>query len=124
MKKIGKIIHLDMKRLGQSVVAVVVIMGLCLVPSLYAWFNILSNWDPYGPASTSNIKVAVANEDDGAELGARVMTLAENYPPDVLNACMTILSTHDTPRALTALMRSWMRPKGRASATITSTASG
>lgn len=52
MKKIGKIIHLDMKRLGQSVVAVVVIMGLCLVPSLYAWFNILSNWDPYGPAST------------------------------------------------------------------------
>ena len=68
MKKIGKIIHLDMKRLGQSVVAVVVIMGLCLVPSLYAWFNILSNWDPYGPASTSNIKVAVANEDDGAEL--------------------------------------------------------
>ena len=31
MKKIGKIIHLDMKRLGQSVVAVVVIMGLCLV---------------------------------------------------------------------------------------------
>ena len=68
MKKIGKIIHLDMKRLGQSVVAVVVIMGLCLVPSLYAWFNILSNWDPYGPASTSNIKVAVANEDDGCEL--------------------------------------------------------
>lgn len=68
MKKIGKIIHLDMKRLGQSVVAVVVIMGLCLVPSLYAWFNILSNWDPYGSASTSNIKVAVANEDDGCEL--------------------------------------------------------
>ena len=34
--------------------AVVVIMGLCLVPSLYAWFNILSNWDPDGPASTSN----------------------------------------------------------------------
>jgi cyclomaltodextrinase len=46
----------------------------------------------------------VRGEDDGAELGARVMTLAENYPPDVLNACMTILSTHDTPRALTALI--------------------
>ena len=77
MKKIGKIIHLDMKRLGQSVVAVVVIMGLCLVPSLYAWFNILSNWDPYGPASTSNIKVAVANEDDGAELLGMTLNIGE-----------------------------------------------
>ena len=77
MKKIGKIIHLDMKRLGQSVVAVVVIMGLCLVPSLYAWFNILSNWDPYGPASTSNIKVAVANEDDGAELLGLTLNIGE-----------------------------------------------
>lgn len=77
MKNIGRIIHLDMKRLGQSVVAVVVIMGLCLVPSLYAWFNILSNWDPYGPASTSNIKVAVANEDDGCELLGLKLNIGE-----------------------------------------------
>lgn len=43
-------------------------------------------------------------EDGGERLGEQIMTLAENYPPDVLNCVMNILSTHDTPRALTALL--------------------
>ena len=38
------------------------------VPGAYAWFNILSNWDPYGPDSTGNIRVAVASQDQGSEL--------------------------------------------------------
>lgn len=46
----------------------------------------------------------VRGEDGGEALGERIMTLAENYPPDVLCAVMNILSTHDTPRALTALI--------------------
>ena len=37
--------------------------GLCIIPSLYAWFNIYSNWDPY--ANTSAVKVAVVSEDAG-----------------------------------------------------------
>ena len=68
IKHIGNIFWADWQRLTASVVAVVVMLGLCLVPCLYAWFNILSNWDPYGPASTGNIKVAVANEDKGCEI--------------------------------------------------------
>ena len=68
MKNIWNIFRADWKRLTASVVAVVVMLGLCLVPCLYAWFNILSNWDPYGTASTSRIKVAVASEDDGCEV--------------------------------------------------------
>ncbi|MEI3090407.1 MAG: glycoside hydrolase family 13 protein [Oscillospiraceae bacterium] len=46
----------------------------------------------------------VRRENDGAEFGQQVMTLAENYPPHVLNACMNLLSTHDTPRAINALL--------------------
>ena len=46
----------------------------------------------------------VRGEDGGEQLGERIMTIAENYPPDVLSAVMNILSTHDTPRALTALV--------------------
>ena len=42
-------------------------------------------------------------KDDGAALGDSIMTLAENYPPDVLNCVMNLLSTHDTPRILTLL---------------------
>ena len=68
MKHIWSIFRADWQRLTASVVAVVVMLGLCLVPCLYAWFNILSNWDPYGPDSTGNIKVAVASQDQGSEL--------------------------------------------------------
>ncbi len=68
MKNIWSIFRSDWKRLTASVVAVVFLLGLCLVPCLYAWFNILSNWDPYGPESTGRIKVAVASEDEGCEL--------------------------------------------------------
>ncbi len=64
-ENIWNIFRADWRRLTASVVAVVVLLGLCLVPCLYAWFNILSNWDPYGVASTSRIKVAVASEDQG-----------------------------------------------------------
>ena len=68
MKNSWNIFRADWRRLTASVVAVVVMLGLCLVPCLYAWFNILSNWDPYGVGSTSRIKVAVASEDEGCEL--------------------------------------------------------
>ena len=46
----------------------------------------------------------VRGEDGGEQFGERIMTIAENYPSDVLSAVMNILSTHDTPRALTALV--------------------
>ena len=68
MRNIWRIFRSDWQRISASVVAVVVVMGLCLIPCLYAWFNIFSNWDPYGPDSTSNIRVAVTSEDEGYEL--------------------------------------------------------
>ena len=43
----------------------IVTIGVCLIPSLYAWFNIAANYDPY--ANTGNIKIAVANADKGTE---------------------------------------------------------
>ena len=46
----------------------------------------------------------VHSEDDGTALGDAIRTLAENYPPDVLQTVMNILSTHDTPRAINAIL--------------------
>lgn len=43
-------------------------------------------------------------EDDGSELADQVMTIAENYPTQVLPCAMNLLSSHDTPRILTALV--------------------
>lgn len=68
MRNIFKIFLSDARRISKNVVAVVVIMGLSIIPSLYAWFNIFSNWDPYGPDSTSNLKIAVVSADKGAEV--------------------------------------------------------
>ena len=42
--------------------------------------------------------------DDGPALKEAVMTIAENYPRQVLLANMNLLGSHDTPRILTALL--------------------
>jgi len=68
MYNIGAVIRSDSKRIGRSVVGFIFIMGLALLPCLYSWFNIISNWDPYGSASTSNIKIAVVTEDVGVNM--------------------------------------------------------
>lgn len=65
MKNIIRIFVSDFKRIKVNVVAVVMVIGLSILPCLYAWFNILSNWSPYGPDATSHIKVAVASDDKG-----------------------------------------------------------
>ena len=66
MKNILAIIRHDLKKLTGSVVAIITIMGLCIVPCSYAWFNIFSNWSPYESEATGRISVAVANADEGA----------------------------------------------------------
>ena len=63
MRTVWRIFLRDLTRILRNPVALVVTMGVAIIPSLYAWFNILANWDPY--SSTDNLQVAVANEDRG-----------------------------------------------------------
>lgn len=65
MKNIWQIFKRDVLRIRQNVIAMIVIMGVTVVPCLYAWFNIAGSWDPY--SNTGNLKVAVASVDDGYE---------------------------------------------------------
>ena len=65
MKNIWQIFKRDILRIRQNVIAMIVIMGITVVPCLYAWFNIAGSWDPY--SNTGNLKVAVASVDDGYE---------------------------------------------------------
>lgn len=65
MKRAFEIFRRDINRLSHNMVAMIVTIGVCLIPSLYAWFNIAANYDPY--ANTGNIKIAVANADKGTE---------------------------------------------------------
>lgn len=78
MKNIIKIYRADLSHIKNNVVAICVMIGLTVIPALYAWFNILSNWDPYGQASTSRIKVAVASDDEGASVEGKELNVGES----------------------------------------------
>ncbi|SFM33586.1 putative membrane protein [Gracilibacillus orientalis] len=56
----------DMKNTMTNWVAAILIGGLMILPSLYAWMNIEASWDPYG--QTDQIKVGVVNKDTGASV--------------------------------------------------------
>lgn len=45
----------------------------------------------------------VKGDDMGAAFRETIMSIAENYPKNVLNSVMNVLSTHDTVRIITAL---------------------
>ncbi|MCI1984783.1 MAG: YhgE/Pip domain-containing protein [Bifidobacteriaceae bacterium] len=64
MKNVFRIFARDVKRLFTVPAAWIIVVGLCITPALYAWFNIVGFWDPYG--NTQSITVAVADEDKGA----------------------------------------------------------
>ena len=78
MKNIFKIIRADLRHIKTNVIALCVIIGLTVIPALYSWFNILSNWDPYGQASTSRIKVAVVSVDKGTSLEGTELNVGDN----------------------------------------------
>lgn len=76
----------DMKRLLHNPIALVIVLGVCIMPSLYAWYTIAAEWDPYN--NTEAIKVGVANLDEGVDspeaghldIGAQVVEkLKENH---------------------------------------------
>lgn len=82
MKLIWGIFKRDMCHATRNVIAVIVSMGLVVVPALYAWFNIAASWDPYG--NTKALKVAVANNDKGYK---------SDLVPVRINVGETIIST-------------------------------
>lgn len=79
MRNILNIIVHDFRRLTASVVALVILMGIVVVPCLFAWLNILSNWDPFEPESTGKVPVAVVNCDEGSEMLGLEINVGEKF---------------------------------------------
>ena len=63
MRNIWTVFKTDLRTLSKCFFACVVVVAIALLPSLYAWLNIYSNWDPYG--NTGGISIAVASLDRG-----------------------------------------------------------
>ena len=76
MKNIIEIFRKDIKEVFRKTNTWIIIVGLIFLPSMYAWPNILSSWDPYG--HTNNIKVAVTSEDEGATVDGKELNLGNS----------------------------------------------
>lgn len=74
-KNILKIYLNDLKRIFTNYAALIVILALCILPSLYAWFNIKASWDPYSQHATSQIKIGVVNNDQGTTINGEEINI-------------------------------------------------
>ena len=83
MKNIIEIFRKDIKEVFRKANTWIIIVGLIFLPSMYAWPNILSSWDPYG--HTNNIKVAVTSEDDGATVDGKELNLGKSLVEGLKN---------------------------------------
>lgn len=66
MKNIWNIFSTDVRKTGTNWVALIILGGLLILPSLYAWLNIKAAWDPY--SQVDEVPVGIVNEDVGAEV--------------------------------------------------------
>jgi len=83
LKNIIEIFRNDIKEVFRKTNTWIIIVGLIFLPSMYAWPNILSSWDPYG--HTNNIKVAVTSEDAGATVDGKELNLGNSLVEGLKN---------------------------------------
>ena len=60
-----RIVRSDFKRLFANAMSVIIVIGLVVMPSIFAWYNVIACWNVFD--NTGNLTVAVANVDDGYE---------------------------------------------------------
>ena len=73
---IRKIFFADCRNLFRSIFAVIIAIGVCVIPALYAWLNIFSNHDPY--ANTGKIRMAVVSLDEGCEQDGEMQNVGDS----------------------------------------------
>ena len=76
MNRIKKIFYRDFKAIIHNPIALLIVLGVAILPSLYAWVNIVASWDPY--SNTSTIPVAIVNHDLGATINDKEINVGES----------------------------------------------
>jgi len=66
MKNILTIFVYDFKRILKKPTTAMILLGLTLLPGIYAWIYITCTWDPY--QNTGNLPIAIVNKDKGANI--------------------------------------------------------
>lgn len=76
MRNVFKIFYRDLKNITKNPAALLIVIGLCFLPSLYAWINIKACWDPY--ANTGNLPIAVVTNDEGAVFNGKNINIGND----------------------------------------------
>lgn len=82
MRNIAILFREDMKRMFKNVVSTIIAIGLVVVPSIFAWYNVLACWNVFD--NTGNLEVAVASEDEGYK--SDLIPIKVNVGEQVLSA--------------------------------------
>ena len=81
---IGNIIEImknDFKSAFSNPIVTIVLIGLIILPSLYALLNIQACWDPYG--NTGEVEFAIANLDKGASFQDTKLNVGDELVKDL-----------------------------------------
>ena len=76
MKEILEIFVNDVKKICKRPIAVIIMIGLLIIPGIYAWLNIDSNWNPYD--NTGNLPIAIVNKDEGITILDKYTNMGES----------------------------------------------
>ena len=83
-KDIGNIVEImknDFKSAFSNPIVTLVLIGIIILPSLYALLNIQACWDPYG--NTGNVEFAIANLDNGSTFEGTPLNIGNELVKDL-----------------------------------------
>ena len=83
-KDIGNIVEImknDFKSAFSNPIVTLVLIGIIILPSLYALLNIQACWDPYG--NTGNVEFAIANLDNGSTFEGTTLNIGNELVKDL-----------------------------------------
>ncbi|MGL4847778.1 MAG: YhgE/Pip family protein [Clostridium sp.] len=76
MKNALKVFFRDLKGMVKNPIAIIIIGGLCIVPSLYSFVNVIACWDAY--SNTGTVPIAIVNEDTGTKVGSEELNVGNS----------------------------------------------
>lgn len=82
MSNIFRLMANDCKRLFSNVMCTIITIGLVVMPSIFAWYNVIACWNVFD--NTGNLTVAVANVDEGYQ--SDLVPLRVNVGEQVVSA--------------------------------------
>ena len=78
-----KVSQRDWKSILKNPIAIFIVIGLSILPGIYAWVNIYACWDVY--ENTGDIPVAVVNNDTGADFQGKRINIGDDVVDNLRN---------------------------------------